>query len=312
KQHEPRHHVRAGPSVHRLQLHHARAAAPRRPCDVGPQRRPEARQRRGLHGFAAKGVGGWRHDPDEVAPPLHRGSVSPPRRAGVRRVALEPRDRRAPGDFEGRLARLNVRSRRARLLLYPFRYLWWLVSSIRRSIGRPPAFVVFVLEENLPALPDPPPPLWQRFVSRQRLSVKVLGERFDAIARDARIKGVVLHLRAAGMPMATLQYLRELVGRLRNAGKRVVSWAPSDGAGAKKLIDCSPYGDDVAVETHAVDRVVGEEGLPAHLARGAGAPVSIGTWERASRKMRTPPPTLRLRKYIALMRIEGTIIDGRS
>ncbi|TMF35730.1 MAG: S49 family peptidase, partial [Chloroflexi bacterium] len=28
--------------------------------------------------------------------------------------------------------------------------------------------------------------------------------------------------------------------------------------------------------------------------------------------MRTPPPTLRLRKYIALMRIEGTIIDGRS
>jgi len=121
------------------------------------------------------------------------------------------------------------------LLLYPFRYLWWLVSSIRRSIGRPPAFVVFVLEENLPALPDPPPPLWQRFVSRQRLSVKVLGERFDAIARDARIKGVVLHLRAAGMPMATLQDLRELVGRLRNAGKRVVAWAPSYGTGAYYL-----------------------------------------------------------------------------
>jgi len=293
------------------------------------------------------------------------------------------------------------------LLLYPFRYLWWLVSSIRSSIGRPPDFVAFVLEENLPALPDPPPPLWQRFVSRRRLSVKELGERFDAIARDARIKGVVLHLRSAGMSMATLQDLRELVGRLRKAGKRVVAWAPSygtgayylacacdeillmptgsvralgfsstslfladglarlglgadfvqvspyksaadpltkssmsdelreqiswllesqheelltaiaesrllDSAGAKELIDCSPYGDDVAVEKRAVDRVVGEEGLPAHLARGAGAPVSIGTWERASRKMRTPPPTLRLRKYVALMRIEGTIIDGRS
>src|SRR5439155_12429261 len=128
--------------------------------------------------------------------------VSPPLLTRVRRVSLKPLDRRAAGDYEGRLARLNVRSRRARLLLYPFRYLWWLVSSIRRSIGRPPAFVVFVLEENLPALPDPPPPLWQRFVSRQRLSVKVLAKRFDAIARDARIKGVVLHLRAAGMPMA--------------------------------------------------------------------------------------------------------------
>ena len=43
------------------------------------------------------------------------------------------------------------------MLLYPLRYLWWLVSSIRRSIGRPPDFVLFVLEENLPALPDPPP-----------------------------------------------------------------------------------------------------------------------------------------------------------
>ena len=38
------------------------------------------------------------------------------------------------------------------MLLYPFRYLWWLVSSIRRSIGRPPDYVVFVLEETLPAL----------------------------------------------------------------------------------------------------------------------------------------------------------------
>src|SRR5207245_629208 len=41
-----------------------------------------------------------------------------------------------------------------------------------------------------------------------------------------RIKGVVLHLRSAGMPMATLQDLRELVTRLRKSGKRVVAWAP--------------------------------------------------------------------------------------
>ena len=293
------------------------------------------------------------------------------------------------------------------MLLYPFRYLWWLVSSIRRSIGRPPDYVVFVLEEPLPALPDPPRPLWQRFTAKPRLSVKELGDHFEAIARDARIRGVVLHLRSTGMSMATLQDLRELVAKLRNKGKRVVAWSPSygtgtyylacacdeillmptgnvralgfastslfladglariglgadfvqvspyksaadpltkasmsdelreqiswllesqheelltaiaesrllDRAGAKELIDCSPYGDDVAVEKHAVDRVIAEEGLPAHLARGAAAPVSIGTWERASRKMRKPAPTLRLRRYVALMRIEGTIIDGRS
>src|SRR5256885_5826781 len=121
---------------------------------------------------------------------------------------------------------LEFRRRGRGVLLFPFRYVWWLVSSVRRSIGRPPEFVVFVLEESLPALPDPPRPFWQRFVSRPRLSVKELGERFDAIARDVRIKGVVLHLRSAGMPMATLQDLRELVTRLRKSGKRVVAWAP--------------------------------------------------------------------------------------
>src|SRR3989442_656442 len=240
-----------------------------------------------------------------------------------------------------------------------------------------------------------------RFTSKPRLSVKELGERFDAIARDPRIKGVVLHLRTTGMPMATLQDLRELVAKLRTAGKRVVAWAPSyttgpyylacacdeillmptgmvqplgfastgvfladglarfgvgadfiqispyktaadplakpkmtpefreqvtwlldsqhgelvsaiaesrqlDEAAAKDLIDGSPYGDDVAVEKHAVDRVVGEEELPSLLGG------RIGTWEQAAGKMRGPAPSLQRGKYVALMRIEGTIIDGRS
>ena len=293
------------------------------------------------------------------------------------------------------------------MILYPFRLLWWLISSARRSIGRPPEFVVFVLEEDLPALPDPPRPLWQRFTSRPRLSVKELGERFDAIARDGRIRGVVLHLRPAGMSMARLQDLRELVSKLRRAGKRVVAWAPSydtgtyylacacdeillmptgsiralgfsgtgmflaeglarfglsadfvqispfksaadpltrskmsdeyreqlrwllesqhkelvaaiaesrrlDEAGARNLVDCSPYGDDTVVEDHAVDRVIAEEELPAHLGPGAARPAGLGTWERAAARMRVPPPIFRPGKYVALMRIEGTIIDGRS
>src|SRR5450759_2821091 len=112
------------------------------------------------------------------------------------------------------------------MILFPFRYLWWLISSVRRSLGKPPDHVIFVLENDLPVLPDPPRPLWQRFTSRPRLSVMELGERFDAIGRDPRIKGVILHLRPVGMPMATLQDLRELVDKLRKSGKRVVAWAP--------------------------------------------------------------------------------------
>jgi protease IV len=284
------------------------------------------------------------------------------------------------------------------VLFYPFRYLWWLISSIRRSIGRPPDYVTLILEDNLPALPDPPRALWQRFTGKPRLSIKELGDRFDAIARDARIKGVVLHLRPAGMPMATIQDLRELIANLRKANKRVVAWATNydtatyylacacdeillmptggiralgfQGTGvflaeglkrlglgadfvqispyksaadpltkskmsdeyreqlnwlleaqhtelaaaiaesrkcdAKQLIDCSPYGDDTAVEKHAVDAVIAEEDLRQRL-NG-----SLGTWERAARNMQVPAPTLRRGKYVALMRIEGTIIDGRS
>jgi protease IV len=283
------------------------------------------------------------------------------------------------------------------LLLFPFRYLWWLVSSLRRSIGKPPEYVLFVLAESMPPLPDPPRPFWQRFLGRQRLSVKELGERFEAIGRDRRIKGVVLHLRPVGMPMATLQDLREQVANLRRVGKRVVAWAPSyttatyylacacdeillmptgvvgalgfattgmfladglkrfglsgdfvqvspyksaadpltksrmsdelreqltwlleshhadlvtaivdsrgvDEARAKELIDCSPYSDDTALENHAVDRVAGEEELG----------LKVGSWDRASRKMRKPAPTLGRGKYVALMRIEGTIVDGQS
>jgi protease IV len=293
------------------------------------------------------------------------------------------------------------------MILFPFRYLWWLASSVRRSLGKPPGFVFFVIEQDLPALPDPPRPLWQRFTSRPRLSIKELGERFDLIANDPRIRGVVLHLRPVGMSMATLQDLRELVSKLRQSGRRVVAWAPFyttgtyylacacdevllmpvgtvqplgfattgmflrdglarfgieadfvqispyksaadvltksemsielreqvtwlldsqhkellsaigkgrvlDEKGAQALVDGSPYGDDAALENRVVDAVVPEEALAERLAQGTDSPVLIGTWERARTKMRSPAPTLGRGKYVAVLRIEGTIIDGRS
>jgi protease IV len=293
------------------------------------------------------------------------------------------------------------------MILFPFRWLWWLVSRVRRSIGKPPEYVIFVLESDLPALPDPPRPLWQRFTSRPRLSLKELGERFDLIANDPRIKGVILHLRPVGMPMATLQDLRELVGKLRQSGRRVVAWAPFyttgtyylacacdeillmpagtvqplgvattgmflkdglarfgieadfvqispyksgpdmwtkskmspelreqltslldsqhnellgaigkgrvlDEKGALALVDASPYSDDTALEMRVVDAVMPEEKLAARLGQGSETSVTIGTWERTQAKLRIPAPALPARKYVAVLRIEGMIIDGRS
>jgi protease IV len=287
------------------------------------------------------------------------------------------------------------------LLIYPFRYFWWLISSLLRSFGKPPDYVTILIDADLPALPDPPGPYWQRFVSKPRLSIKELGENFELIARDTRIRGVILHLRPTEMAAATRQDLRELVAKLRKAGKRVVAWAPFyttgsyyvatacdqillmpvgeihalglaaagifladglakvgikgdfvqispyksaadmftkskmspelreqvtwlleshheqivgaimasrrlDSDGAKALIDGSPYNDDEALEKGVVDKLVPEEDLSAHL----GA--KIATWDQAKGRLRTPAPTLGLGKYVAVLRIEGLIIDGRS
>src|SRR5258708_6015439 len=221
------------------------------------------------------------------------------------------------------------------------------------------------------------------------------------------MRGGVLQLRRVAMPMATVQDLRELVAKLRKAGKRVVAWAPfyttgtyylacacdeillmpvgaiqplgfattgmflreglarfgieadfvqispyksaadvltksemsdelreqvtwlldsqnkellsaiaegrlRDESGAQQLIDGSPYGDDTALEARVVDALVPEEALAERLGQGAGAPVAIGTWEPANSKMRSPAPTLGRGKYVAVLRIEGTIVDGRS
>ena len=288
------------------------------------------------------------------------------------------------------------------MLLFPFRYLWWLVSSLRARIGRPPDYVTFLIEESMPVLPDPPVPAWQRFFRRGRLSVRELGRRFEAIGKDSRIKGVVLHLRPVPMPLAVLQDLSEQVAALRKAGKRVVAWAPfyttgtyylacacdeilllptgvvqplgfsstgvflaqalarvgvqadfvqvspyktaadlltkskmsdemreqirwllqseqeqllsaiANGRGidadaARQVVDASPYTDDQAAARHVVDGVLSEEELPKHLGG-----VTIGDWDQARRRMPRPAPKLRPGSYVALIRIEGTIIDGRS
>jgi protease-4 len=291
------------------------------------------------------------------------------------------------------------------MLLYPFRYLAWLAATLRAALGRPPDYVTFLVEEELPALPDPPVQWWQRFFSRGRLSIRELGDRFDAIGRDARFKGVILHLRPVPLTMAGAQELRELIAKLRAAGKRVVAWAPAyttttyyvacacdeicllpsgmvmplgftatglflaqalarvgiqadfvqvspyksaadtltkskmsdelreqlgwllasqndeligavadarkvDKQAAQQLVDGSPYTDDQARANGLVDAVIAEEQLPEHL--GAGRSATLAEWDQARRKLRRPAPAPGRGRYVAIIRIEGTIIDGRS
>ena len=104
------------------------------------------------------------------------------------------------------------------------RFLWTL-AELRRKRRKAPDFVSLLIEGDYPELPQPRPPFWQRRFAPLRPSLKELHERFQRIGDDARIKGVVLHVRRLSMPRARLQTLRDLINQLREKGKRVVVWA---------------------------------------------------------------------------------------
>jgi protease-4 len=112
-------------------------------------------------------------------------------------------------------------------LIYALRYLAWLAGSIRRRLGRPPDYVLFVVEEAYPFLAPPRPTGWQRFVVPRRIGMRDLQIQLRQVVRDPRTRGVVFHLRPVPMTLAQAQLLRDIIGGVRAAGKRVVCWASS-------------------------------------------------------------------------------------
>ncbi len=83
-----------------------------------------------------------------------------------------------------------------------------------------------------------------------------------------------------------------------------------DEAAAKSLVDGAPYTDLRALESGVVDALISEEDLPDYLGSD-NKPARLATWDMAKPKLLRPPPAPRGR-YVALIRIEGAIIDGRN
>ncbi|OGF52662.1 MAG: hypothetical protein A2Z21_10155, partial [Candidatus Fraserbacteria bacterium RBG_16_55_9] len=83
-----------------------------------------------------------------------------------------------------------------------------------------------------------------------------------------------------------------------------------DERAVKAIVDSSPHIDLRALEVRAVDKLVSEEDLPAHLG-STGKPARLSPWEDAHKRLLRRPIT-RPGRYVALLRIEGDIVDGRS
>lgn len=104
------------------------------------------------------------------------------------------------------------------------RWFFYLLAAPLRWLSRPPDFVVWTLEGSYAALPPQRQSLVSRLLGRQRPSLQGFAEAAERIARDRRVRGVLVQLRALQLPLADLQTLRAQLERIRAAGKRVVVW----------------------------------------------------------------------------------------
>jgi protease-4 len=119
---------------------------------------------------------------------------------------------------------------RARQILYrlnPLRALrraaFWLANK-RRGFAKLD-YVVIVLPQAMPALPEPRSWLQRRIRGAPPLSLWELDKLFEQLADDPRPQGVILHIRGFLMGLADLQTLRGSILRLRARGKRVICYA---------------------------------------------------------------------------------------
>ncbi len=98
-----------------------------------------------------------------------------------------------------------------------------LINLQRENMQKSIDYVEFVLPQTLPPMPEPRNIIQQQLVGKAPISLVELEEAFDRIANDNRPRGVVLYLRGLAMPFADLQTLRDIIQRLRERGKRVIT-----------------------------------------------------------------------------------------
>lgn len=79
---------------------------------------------------------------------------------------------------------------------------------------------------------------------------------------------------------------------------------------AHQLVDFGPYTDLQALDAKVVDTLLHEDDLPKHLSDEDEA-ATLDLWENAQKTLMHPPLS-HSERYVALMRVEGAIMPGKS
>jgi protease IV len=152
-------------------------------------------------------------------------------------------------------------------VLFVVRWLGWGVRRLRARWGRVSPYVSFLIEGPEPALPAPPGPRWRRWVTPQRRSVHELAEQLRIAAADPRVRGVVLHLRAAAHSDAQAESLAGLIAEVRRSGTRVLCWASSYTSSTYRIA-CAA--DEVLLQPGGEVGVLGNSRAYVYLAESLG------------------------------------------
>lgn len=104
-----------------------------------------------------------------------------------------------------------------------------LVNMQRENSESKMDYVQFNLPAQLNQLPEKRNFIQEQIMGKAPMSLVDLERAFDRIANDSRPKGVILYSRGFAMSLADLQSLKDVIGRLRARGKRVIMYAQEYG-----------------------------------------------------------------------------------
>jgi protease-4 len=113
-------------------------------------------------------------------------------------------------------------------------HAWWGRSLVawrnwtRKARRQRVDFVLLELSGALPERTGPGRPFWQRWlpIPTEPLTLQAFSARAMRIPDAQNAGGIIIRLDGLGADVATLQSVRDIIGRLREAGKRTVVFSP--------------------------------------------------------------------------------------